>query len=82
MPVWGWIAVGVTFLVFSIGVGLAVARILGSISREVTALLESEVWAAAPPSRATDEPLESARNEAEQEATHERHKTSPRRRVR
>jgi len=82
MPVWGWIAVGVTFLVFSIGVGLLVARILGSIGREVTALLESEVWAAAPPSRATDEPPESARNEAEHEATQEPDEISPRRRVR
>jgi hypothetical protein len=51
MPVWVWIVVGLgSFLVLSLLVGLAVARILGTIGRRISELYEAEPWAL-PPTR-------------------------------
>ena len=59
MSVWEWVAIGIgAFSSLTLVVGLAVARILGSISRDVTDLLETEMWSAAPISRALDAPPE------------------------
>ena len=46
---WQWIGfgVGVAFLL-SLSVTLTLAAVLGSISREISRLLESEAWALAP----------------------------------
>jgi len=58
MSVWVWIAIGaVSLLAFSLLVGLVIARILGSIGREVSHLLEAEAeaWAMAPLTHATQE---------------------------
>jgi hypothetical protein len=53
MPMWGWIAIGVgSFVGLSVIVGFALARILGTIGRQVGALYETEDWAMVPPSRA------------------------------
>jgi hypothetical protein len=48
-----WIVLGVvvTFGV-SVSIGLALGRVLGSISRELTDLLEAESWRSLPPARA------------------------------
>jgi hypothetical protein len=49
MPVLAWILIGATsLLALSALVGLAVAAILGGISRDVSQLLEPEAWAWAP----------------------------------
>jgi len=49
MSVWLWLAIAaVSLLALSLLVGLVVARILGSIGRSVSELLETEAWAAAP----------------------------------
>jgi len=56
MTVWLWVIVGLaSFLALSIAAGFGLAAVLGSISREVSELLESEPWASAPLMRA-DEP--------------------------
>jgi hypothetical protein len=47
-----WLIAGAaTFLVVSVSVGLAIAAMLGGISREVSRIFEAELWALAPPSR-------------------------------
>jgi hypothetical protein len=57
MSVWGWIGVGVaTFLVLSIAVGLAIAKILGAISSGINQILEQEGWTSAPLTRAIEQP--------------------------
>jgi hypothetical protein len=51
VSVWVWIVIGaVLLLAFSLVVGLVIARVLGSIAREVSRLLEAEAeaWATAP----------------------------------
>jgi hypothetical protein len=49
MPLWTWAVIGVTaLLALSVLVGLAVGAILGSITREVSELLEMEPWSSAP----------------------------------
>jgi hypothetical protein len=49
MPVWVWILTAAT-TVFGLSglISVAVAAILGRISREVSELLEMELWASAP----------------------------------
>jgi hypothetical protein len=49
MPLWAWTLIGATtvFLLSAL-VGLAVGAILGSITREVSELLEMEPWSSAP----------------------------------
>jgi hypothetical protein len=49
MPVPAWILIGATaMLAVSVLASLAVAAILGGISREVSQLLEPEAWGLAP----------------------------------
>jgi hypothetical protein len=49
MPVWAWIEIGAASVIaLSIVVSLAVAAILGSISSEVSQLLEVDSYASAP----------------------------------
>jgi hypothetical protein len=49
MPMWAWIVIGAgAVLGLSVLVGLAVGTVLGSISREVSELLEIEPWSSAP----------------------------------
>jgi len=49
MPVWASILIGATAVLgLSVLVSLAVAAILGGISRDVSQLLEPEAWAWAP----------------------------------
>jgi hypothetical protein len=49
MPLWTWAVIGATaLLALSVLVGLAVGAILGSISREVSELLEMGPWSSAP----------------------------------
>jgi hypothetical protein len=53
MPMWFWIMIGVgSFLGLSLLIGLAVARILGTIGREISGLYEMDDWAMLPPTRA------------------------------
>jgi hypothetical protein len=62
MTVWAWIGVGVAgLLAVSLVVGLAIARVLGTISGEIGQLLEAEAWTLAPLTRET-EPLAQALN--------------------
>jgi hypothetical protein len=59
MTVWGWIAVAAgAFAGLSIGVGLVIARILGSISAGLNEMFEEEVWTSAPLTRALDRPVD------------------------
>jgi hypothetical protein len=56
MPVWGWIAVAVTaFGGLSIGVGLIISKILGSISARLNQMLVYESWTSAPLTRDTEQ---------------------------
>ncbi len=51
---WVWIAIGAgAFLVVSTVIAFVLARILGTIGREISALYEAELWAARGPTRAT-----------------------------
>ncbi len=69
MPIWLWVTVGlVSFLALPLLVGLAVARILGTIGREVSELYEMETWSSMPPARA----LEDAGDEQPQEVATKR----------
>jgi hypothetical protein len=53
MPMSTWIMIGVgSFLGLSLLIGLALARILGTIGREIGELYETEDWAMLPPTRA------------------------------
>ena len=55
MTVWVWIGVGLAGLLAApLLVGLAIARILGTIGNEVAQLLEAEPWTSAPLTRETD----------------------------
>jgi hypothetical protein len=55
MTLWAWIGVGISGLVaLSLVASLAIARILGTISEEITELLDAEPWASAPLKRETD----------------------------
>jgi hypothetical protein len=59
MTVWGWIALAaVAFAGFSIGLGLVIARSLGSISAGLNQMLEEENWTSAPLTRAVDPPVD------------------------
>jgi hypothetical protein len=55
MSIWGWIGVGVgSFLAVSIAAGLAIAKVLGTISSGINEILEHEGWASAPLTRAIE----------------------------
>jgi hypothetical protein len=59
MSVWAWLAIGIgAFFGVALALGLAIARILGRISHDVTDLLEAEAWSAAPLTRALEAPPE------------------------
>jgi hypothetical protein len=61
MPMWTWIAIAVGgFFVLSTAVALALARTLGVIAREISALYEVESWAELPLSREADVQTQSA----------------------
>jgi hypothetical protein len=50
---WIWIMIGLgSLLGLSLLIGLALARILGTIGREMGGLYETEDWALRPPTRA------------------------------
>jgi hypothetical protein len=69
MPMWVWIMIGVgSFLGMSLLVGFAVARILGTISRQIGGLYETEDWTMLPPSRDAKDVEEEHPDEAEAEA--------------
>jgi hypothetical protein len=54
---WQWIGLGVGFaFLLSLSVTLALAAVLGTISREISRVLESEGWASAPSLRQTAAP--------------------------
>lgn len=66
---WVWVAIGLgSFFSLSIVVGFAVARILGTIGRQISELHETEMWTSAAPTRA----LEDAGNEQPQEVATKR----------
>ena len=47
-----WVAIGVGALIaLSLLVGFALARVLGTIAREVSELYETEMWSTKPPTR-------------------------------
>jgi hypothetical protein len=53
MPMWVWIMIGVgSFLGLSLLMGLVLARVLGTIGRQIGELYEREDWAMLPPTRA------------------------------
>jgi hypothetical protein len=53
MPMWVWIMIGVgSFLGLSLLVAFALARVLGTIGRQVGELFEAEDWTMLPPTRA------------------------------
>jgi hypothetical protein len=66
MPMWVWIAIGLgSFVVLSLVVAFAVARILGTIGREISEMYGTEDWATLPPSRASREVNEQQPDEVE-----------------
>jgi hypothetical protein len=68
MPMWVWIAIGVgSFLVLSLLVGLALARILGTIARKTSELYENEVWSTLPPTRMSEDVTQTERDKTEPE---------------
>jgi hypothetical protein len=59
MSIWDWVAIGVgTAIGVPLLVGLAIARILGSIAADVSNLLDQEEWSSAPLTRALESPEE------------------------
>jgi hypothetical protein len=59
MPMWVWIVIGVgSFLGLSLLVGLGLAAILGTISRQISELHETDDWAMLPSTRTSIEPKE------------------------
>jgi hypothetical protein len=70
MPMWFWIMIGVgSFLVLSLLIGLALARILGTIGREISGLYETDDWAMLPPTRAARDTKEDQPEEVEAESS-------------
>ncbi len=64
---WVWIAIALgSFVVLSLIVGFAVARILGTIGRGISEFYETEDWATLPPTRAAKEVREEAPEEVEE----------------
>jgi hypothetical protein len=56
MPMWVWIAIGVGgFLGLSVLVGLATARVLGLIGRQISEMYETEDWSSLPPTRGSQD---------------------------
>jgi hypothetical protein len=59
MSVLVWLGVGLAgLLAVSLLVGLAIARMLGTIGDEIAQLLETEPWTSAPLTRAVDPPVD------------------------
>jgi hypothetical protein len=53
MPMWVWVAIGLgSFLGLSVLGGIAMARIVTAIGRQLSEMYETEVWARVPPTRA------------------------------
>jgi hypothetical protein len=66
MPMWIWIMIGVgSSLGLSLLIGLALARILGTIGRRIGELYETEDWAMLPPTRAAKDAEEAQPEEVE-----------------
>jgi hypothetical protein len=66
MPMWFWIMIGVgSFLALSLVIGLALARILGTIGRQISGLYETDGWAMLPPTRASKDAEEEQPEEVE-----------------
>lgn len=71
MAIWAWIAIGATALcVISVLVGLAIARILGEITRQASDLLDEQTWASAPLTRAAKPDPDEESPEATAEKAH------------
>ena len=63
---WFWILIGVgSFLGLSLLMGFALARILGTIGRQIGELYETENWAMLPPTRAAKDVTEEQPEEVE-----------------
>ena len=61
MSTWSWIGIGTgLFLALSALAALAIAAVLGRISRDISELFEDEQWASAPLARDMDEEAERA----------------------
>jgi hypothetical protein len=70
MPMWFWIMIGVgSFLGLSLLIGLALARILGTIGREIGGLYETEDRAMLPPTRAANDVKQDYPEEVEAESS-------------
>jgi len=63
---WVWIMIGVgSFLGLSLLMAFALARILGTIGRQIGGLYETEDWAMLPPTRAAKDVKEDHPDEVE-----------------
>ena len=63
---WVWFMIGVgSFLGLSLLMAFALARILGTIGRQIGALYETEDWAMLPPTRAAKDVKEDHPDEVE-----------------
>ena len=63
---WVWIIIGVgSFLGLTLLMGFALARILGTIGRQIGGLYETEDWAMLPPTRAAKDVKEDHPDEVE-----------------
>jgi hypothetical protein len=66
MPMWVWIMIGMgSFLCLSLLIGFALARILGTIGRQIGELYETEDSAMLPPTRAAKDVKEDHPDEVE-----------------
>jgi hypothetical protein len=64
MSTWAWVLVAVAaFLLLSVTVGLGLAAILGRIGREISELLEPELWSSTPNERERDEATQETSSE-------------------
>ena len=67
---WFWIMIGVgSFLGLSLIIGLVLARILGTIGREISGLYETDDWAMLPPTREAKDTKEDHPEEVEAESS-------------
>jgi hypothetical protein len=77
MSTWAWLGVGLgAFFLIAALLSLAVAAILGSISREASELFESELWAQVPLTR---EQVEATTKTASVADRRQRQRVGPRR---
>ncbi len=77
MNVWGWVLVGIaSLMMLSVLVGFALARILGRIAHDLSELVDDDMWASAPLTRAGDSSADAEAPQRPAAPTRAPHRTS------